>query len=742
MSDDIFENEARKYWDRSLPIVPVNGKAPALSGWTGLLGGIPGEEKQKEWLTSYANKNIGLLLGAPLGEEKVLVALDVDDDRLLNLVLQLLGLNRSERRAVLAGKRGKKGATIFVRAPKLLKSTVIKGAGELGNIDFLAGGKMTVMPPSIHPETGKPYENYGKSLLEVDFADLPEITDQHIKLLKAAISSENAIVLISGKATHDAGVALVAVLVRAGATDEEIEDILAGLLPGDYAGDSLQELPEWIRSAREKGFAETEGEDDTQSAKMVKLALAEGMYLFRDEATKDVAMATLPHTGSSIAYRVTSGSVKLWLRNLAYRSWGKPIASQPLNEAIATLEAIGLFDGPPFPVFARVAGNGHAISMDLGHDDGSTVLIEPDGWTIEATVAHKFIRGAGFGELPLPVSGSIEELYWFRSFLGLDQQNYRLLLAFLINALRPTGPYFILLVEGEQGSGKSFFCEVIKRIIDPNTAMRMRLPDKPQDLMIQAQEYRLLSFDNASGMSAEMSDALCALSTGGGIAVRKLYTDGDLYVMNYTRPFMINGIGGYASRPDLMERAIPIKLSPMSEGGRKTEDELRAEFNQRLPGVLGALYDAVAHALREFDGIEPPRHLRMADSARWISAAEGGLGEEAGAIIDAIAAAQDEFFIEQVNDNALVVALRRIAGPLGYEDYFGGLFVKIMEQDDAKHHRSLPKSPSQLSNQLIRMRPAMEKAGIVVEFLPKDRKGRKVRIRLVDPGNAKPPFLV
>jgi hypothetical protein len=239
-----------------------------------------------------------------------------------------------------------------------------------------------------------------------------------------------------------------------------------------------------------------------------------------------------------------------------------------------------------------------------------------------------------------------------------------------------------------------------------------------------------------------MSDALCALSTGGGFAVRKLYTDGDLFVMNYTRPFMINGIGGYASRPDLMERAIPIKLSPMPKGGRKTEDELRAEFNQRLPGILGALYDAVAHALQEFSNIEPPRHLRMADSARWIRAAEGGLGEDAGAIIDAIATAQDDFFIERINDDPLITALRRLVGPLGYEDYIGELFVKIIEQDDAKHHRSLPKSSSQLSNQLVRMRPAMEKAGIAVELLPKDRKGRKVRIRLVDPGDAKPPIWV
>lgn len=739
MSDDIFGNGATNYWGRNMPVVPCNGKEAVIVGWPGLLGGTPSEPKRVEWLEKYRSKNIGLLLGMALTADEVLDALDVDDDRLVKLVLHLCGLNRAERRAVLSGKRGKKGVTIFVRAPKSLKSTVIKGAGGLGNIDFLAAGKMTVMPPSIHPDTGKPYEVVGQPLLEIDFANLPEITDRHIKLLKVVIGSEHAIVLIEGKATHDAGVALVAILVRAGATDEEITTIVEGLLPDGYTGDSLKELPEWIRSAREKGFAETDDDDDeTQSAKLVALALAEGVFLFRDAVNKDVAMVTLPHTGPAIAYRVASEAAKLWLRSAVYRTWGKPIAAHPLNEAIATMEAIALFDRPSCPVFARVAGDGNTVAVDLGTEDGRVVLIGREGWNIEATTAHKFVRGAGFRNLPLPEAGN-DSLRRLQTFLGLDDQNYRLLLAFLVNALRPEGPYFILLVEGEQGSGKSFFCEIIKRIIDPNDALRVRLPDKPQDLMIQAKEYRLLSFDNASGMSAEMSDALCSLATGGGFAVRKLYTDGDLYVMTYTRPFMINGIGGYANRPDLMERAIPIRLPSMPEGGRKTEEELLAEFDQMLPGVLGALYDAVAHALREYDNIEPPRHLRMADAARWISAAEEGLGEEPGAIIDAIAVAQNEFVVDRVNDDPLVLALRKVVRPLGFEGYVGDLFAEIVDKHDAVHHRSLPKSPSHLSSQLVMMRPAMAKAGIKVEFLAKDRKGRKVSIRFVEPDEADAP---
>ncbi len=170
----------------------------------------------------------------------------------------------------------------------------------------------------------------------------------------------------------------------------------------------------------------------------------------------------------------------------------------------------------------------------------------------------------------------------------------------------------------------------------------------------------------------------------------------------------------------------------MPEGGRKTEAELMAEFEQMLPGILGALYEAVAHALRTFDDTEPPRHLRMADAARWVKASEGGLGEQPSALIDAIFAAQNEFMVERVNDDALVMMLRRVAEPLVYEGYVGELYRRIVEQDDARHYRSLPKSPSQLSSQITRMRPAMAKAGIKVEFFGKDRGGRKVSIRFVD----------
>ena len=74
-----------------------------------------------------------------------------------------------------------------------------------------------------------------------------------------------------------------------------------------------------------------------------------------------------------------------------------------------------------------------------------------------------------------------------------------------------------LLVEGQQGSGKTFLSETLKRILDPNAIARSRLPDNEPDLMLQAGTYFLPVYDNTSGMKADLSDTLCAIATGGSI---------------------------------------------------------------------------------------------------------------------------------------------------------------------------------------------------------------------------------
>jgi hypothetical protein len=141
-------------------------------------------------------------------------------------------------------KRGKKGATYFVQfsADDGFKSTAIRDSDQRGAIDVLLSGKMTVVPPSLHPDTAQPYQWGGESLLDVDPNDLPILTKRKLDLLRNVVGSKHVKVLVTGESTHDAGVAFTAQLVRWGCADDEIEQIVRALLPANYSGDSLEEL--------------------------------------------------------------------------------------------------------------------------------------------------------------------------------------------------------------------------------------------------------------------------------------------------------------------------------------------------------------------------------------------------------------------------------------------------------------------------------------------------------------------
>ena len=97
-----------------------------------------------------------------------------------------------------------------------------------------------------------------------------------------------------------------------------------------------------------------------------------------------------------------------------------------------------------------------------------------------------------------------------------------LVVAWLVAALRNSGPYPVLALSGEQGSAKSTLTAILRELLDPNTAPLRALPREDRDLFIAATNGHVLAFDNVSGLPAWLSDTLCRLATGGGFAVRQL----------------------------------------------------------------------------------------------------------------------------------------------------------------------------------------------------------------------------
>ncbi|TAK99584.1 MAG: hypothetical protein EPO08_15995 [Rhodospirillaceae bacterium] len=685
-----------------------------------------------DWLKENPNPGIGLLMGSPLSDGTCLAALDVDRDEYVPIAQAVL-------RRFPCARFGSKGAVYFVRVRPGLKNRKFRVKGEekdWGQVaEFLHSKSFCVLPPTIHPGTGKPYEWIGTPLTEVDVEELPLISEEAdaddgiaFEMLEAVFTSDAVPALLTGPETHEAALRLCGQLVAVTTDREWIRDIVASAFPPGYDGANIDDLERMIDGAMKKGYNKQRSKGAVSIADLVLRKAAEvGFTLYQDSS---VAYLSIPsEAGGELTYPVRSTATRRWLRGMFFAAFEKPIPAQAMSDVIETLDARAIIEGEHTRVNIRTAGDYQTVFVDLGDKTGTAVRINAEGWSITAPDL-RFYRSSGLKELPTPVAGgSIAKL---RQILNMDDENWYRLLGFLIGSFNPSGPLMCLLVEGEQGSGKSLICSVIKRILDPNVLIKARLPKSVQDLMITAQDNHVLIFDNASWINAEMSDALCSLATEGSFATRKLYADNELQIFSCRRPFVVNGIADVMNRADLQERAIVLQLSSMAEDDRRTEKQLLPMFQAALPEILGGLYDAVACALRNYEETELPKGIRMADAAQWISAAEPGLGVPRGSITKAIIEAQNNLMADTISSHPVLTALQRLT-PMKKEfiGTVGELFTKLMDEFNAwdeKPRRDLPKTAQHLSKLLRVKKVAFAKAGVSVEFLDRGHEGQRIRV--------------
>ena len=126
--------------------------------------------------------------------------------------------------------------------------------------------------------------------------------------------------------------------------------------------------------------------------------------------------------------------------------------------------------------------------------------------------------------LRIPQSGGwIKRL---RRYLNVtSDSDFVLVVSWVLACLRNRGPYPVLVLLGEQGSAKSTFAAILRKLIDAYKAPLRSLPRNDHELFIAASNTHLLVFDNVSSLPQWLSDALCRLATGGGFGARQLYID-------------------------------------------------------------------------------------------------------------------------------------------------------------------------------------------------------------------------
>ncbi len=313
--------------------------------------------------------------------------------------------------------------------------------------------------------------------------------------------------------------------------------------------------------------------DESQAQTLLRLAGA--ATLFHDPAGR--TYAAVPINGHVEVHEIRSGGFRRWLIRQFYIEENRPPSAQAIQDAGGILDARATHDGPEEAVFIRVAGRGDRVYIDLGDATWRAVEVDAAGWRIITDPPVRFRRPNGMRPLPDPArGGTIDRL---KDFVNMEADELVLFIAWLAAALRPSGPYPILVLIGEQGSAKSTLARLVRRLTEPHACPLRSEPKEPRDLMVGAVNGWVMALDNLSTIPSWLSDALCRLSTGGGFATRTLYSNDEETFLDAVRPVILTGITDFVSRGDLIDRSLFLHLAVIDEKKRRTEVEFWRDFD-------------------------------------------------------------------------------------------------------------------------------------------------------------------
>jgi hypothetical protein len=455
-------------------------------------------------------------------------------------------------------------------------------------------------------------------------------------------------------------------------------------------------------------------------------------FLFHDQEGE--AYAHLQVGDHKEIWNLKSQVFKNHLAAVFYKKDGQIPSATLLKDTLNVLTAEATFGPEEYPVFTRIAEQGQRLYIFLANEKWEVIEIDSNSWRVLSSSPVFFRKSKGMQNLPVPsAGGDINDLRGYLSVI--DNNDWILLISWLLAAFSPKGPYPILILNGEQGSAKSTISRLLRELVDPSFAPLRSLPRSERDLIITAKNNWCLAFDNISKMPDWLSDALCRLSTGGGLSTRELYTDSEETLFNVTRPIILNGIDDLATRGDLVDRSIIINLPRINGESRKLERDIEREFEAAKPKIFGAILNLLSGILAAKDQIKMNSYSRMADFEHWICAAEIGAGLKnerlwsPGAFSFVYGQKRKSSSVNCLEAEPLAGLIEKLIDqfpPEGCATDLLSMFVRMADVFEM-NKSILPNSPNWLVNRLKRVAPNLRDAGIDIEFT--DQRPKKIIIR-------------
>jgi hypothetical protein len=517
-----------------------------------------------------------------------------------------------------------------------------------------------------------------------------------------------------------------------------IPDVSELLKPesGTTVVDRLVELAEEIgtlfTTPSGRAHISVEVEDHTETYSLDDAPFAEFLtghfYITEKERLQKQAEASYESLVASLGGMVPEGFVRMKRPPVV-----KP---QAVSDAITQLKSIAKVEKRVEQVWLRVGGHGGKHYLDLCNDEWEVVETDEDGWRVVKNPPVKFVRAAGMLELSHPEEGgSLDDLKDLLNIKDISEdedskRNWSLMLAWLLQAMRPDPQHPILALKGGEGTAKSFTAFLLRSLADPHDSPDDYQPSDLRTFCIWAEHEWVVALDNISSMPEWLSNAMCKMVTGMGFKVRTLYSDRGLQIFKARRPITINGIADIGTNRDLLSRSLLLNLPVITK--YQLESEVLEKFEARRAGILGCLLDAMSAGMRKLPDLQVEgRGTRMPDFDLWGRATEEALGFEEGDFLRARGQGEREAIQSALEAEPIAVTIERFAAQYTQSRWEGQaqelleLLNDLESDDQKKRSREWPKSASALGAKLAKLQSALRVEGVYVEKVAKGSQGKR-----------------
>lgn len=342
-----------------------------------------------------------------------------------------------------------------------------------------------------------------------------------------------------------------------------------------------------------------------------------------------------------------SAEFRDWLTANYYSEYETAPSLGAVRAALRALEAQARYGAvPEQKIDYRISYEGDPfapskVNLDLANPEGEIVDITARGWDISSNLAHCFREFNPMLPLPVPAisetRAEIDALNAISRLLRLSESSRARIFTWLASALRPIGPYPILVLQGPPASGKSTLARAVRALIDPSSVPLRRLPVRTRELFQAASQNWILAFDNVHRVPTKISETLCAISSGDALDVAQPDARNPV-VFQIARPMILivpveQTRAAWMPSPSLSNRSLLLDLPPLPD--LRPEAVIWSEFEALRPAALAGLCAAVSTALRRIREIDIGNVSRFPDAAIWAAAAAPAIGLEEAAVLDA-----------------------------------------------------------------------------------------------------------